>query len=276
MKSIMITGASSGIGRATAELFLQSGWRVGLIARRADVLDAIAEKYETAVPLPTDVTDAEAMEAAFEAFGQLDVLFNNAGLFGTAGTIDEIDLKDWMQVMNVNIGGMFIAARLAFARMRAQDPQGGRIINIGSMAGKVAMPLNGSYTISKFGVEAFSDSLRQELQPHGIKVSLVEPGPIATPMISGAQQQGDSHLARLPPQATQHYGERMARLLAQLADMERKAPPPAVVVKAVEHALESARPKTRYVVTREAKLLIFLRWLLPDRALDFLLAKMLA
>lgn len=152
----------------------------------------------------------------------------------------------------------------------------GRIVNIGSMAGKVGMVMNGSYSISKFGLEAFSDTLRQELQPHGVRVALVEPGPIATPMISGAQEKGDRHLQEMPPQATQYYGARMAKLLAQLEQMERQAAPPTVVVRAVEHALEAANPKTRYLVTREARALVFLRWLLPDRALDCLLAKMIA
>ena len=120
MKSIIITGASSGIGRATAELFLREGWRVGLIARRADVLHQMAAEHDAAVALPADVTDAAAMEAAFNAFGHVDVLFNNAGLFGPSGPIDEIALEDWAQVLSINLGGMFIAARLAFAQMRAQ------------------------------------------------------------------------------------------------------------------------------------------------------------
>ena len=118
MTSIIITGASSGIGRATAELFLREGWRVGLIARRAEVLDEMAAAHKNAVALPADVTDADAMQAAFDRFGDLDVLFNNAGMFGPAGPIDEVALEDWAQVMGVNLNGMFIAARLAFARMR--------------------------------------------------------------------------------------------------------------------------------------------------------------
>lgn len=125
MKTIIVTGASSGIGRATAELFLDAGWRVGLIARRADQLDALADQYSSAVPLPCDVTDAACMAAAFEAFGQLDVLFNNAGLFGPTAPIDEIALEDWQKVVDVNVGGMFFAAQLAFRQMRHQTPQGG-------------------------------------------------------------------------------------------------------------------------------------------------------
>ena len=110
MKTILITGASSGIGLATAELFLDAGWRVGLLARNAETLTSVAGRYQNAVALPCDVTDAKAMETAFETFGHLDVLFNNAGLFGPSAPIDEVSLDDWTQVMQVNIGGMFIAA----------------------------------------------------------------------------------------------------------------------------------------------------------------------
>ncbi|MCE8471586.1 SDR family NAD(P)-dependent oxidoreductase, partial [Rhodovulum sulfidophilum] len=117
-RTILVTGASSGIGRATAELFLDHGWRVGLLARRVDLLDEIAAGREAALALPADVTDAAAVEAAFDAFmewaGRLDVLFNNAGTFGPSGPIDEIDPADWAQVLSVNVGGMFLAARAAF------------------------------------------------------------------------------------------------------------------------------------------------------------------
>ena len=95
MKSIMITGASSGIGRATAELFVTNGWRVGLIARRAELLAQVAQGHENAIALPADVTDAGAMADAFAAFGEVDVLFNNAGMFGPSAPIDEIALEDW-------------------------------------------------------------------------------------------------------------------------------------------------------------------------------------
>ena len=122
MRTIVITGASSGIGKATAEVFLDAGWKVGLIARRADRLESMANWHDNAVALPADVTDADAMEAAVASFvkqaGRLDVLFNNAGMFGPAGPIDEIPLDGFEQVLNVNIRGMFIAARLAFGQMR--------------------------------------------------------------------------------------------------------------------------------------------------------------
>jgi NAD(P)-dependent dehydrogenase (short-subunit alcohol dehydrogenase family) len=229
-------------------------------------------------PLLLDVTDAAQLASVTaELSGRLGQqglagLVNNAGV-GNGGPLEFQDPDEVRHTFEVNVMGPLRLSQTFLPLLRTAQ---GRIINIGSMAGKVVIPMNGSYSISKFGLEAFSDALRQELQPHGVRVALVEPGPIATPMISGAQQQGDQHMERLPPQARQYYGARMTKLLAQLEQMERQAAPPAVVVKAVEHALEAAKPKTRYLVTREARALVFLRWLLPDRALDFLLAKMIA
>lgn len=131
MKSIIITGASSGIGRATAQKFLGAGWRVGLLARRADKLEALAKSQNRALVLACDVTDAAQVDIAFADFaewaGRLDVLFNNAGRGSPAASIDEIDPDDWRAVVEVNLTGMFFCARAAFGQMRRQDPQGGRI-----------------------------------------------------------------------------------------------------------------------------------------------------
>ncbi|MEM9975480.1 MAG: SDR family oxidoreductase, partial [Pseudomonadota bacterium] len=135
--TMLITGASSGIGRATAEAALAAGWRVGLFARRSGPLEAVAEGGDALV-LPGDVTRMADVEAAVAeiatTWGRLDVLFNNAGIFPPPGTIDEIDYRDWEQSLAVNLTGMFNAARVAFAQMRAQNPEGGRIINNGSIS----------------------------------------------------------------------------------------------------------------------------------------------
>ena len=163
MKSIIITGASSGIGRATAEVFLNAGWRVGLIARRTELLDKIANEFEHALALPCDVTDAVAMKATFDAFversGRLDALFNNAGMFGPSGSIDEVPLEAWTEVMNVNLNGMFIAAQLAFGHMRHQSPQGGRIINNGSLSAHVPRPNSICYTTTKHAITGMTKTL---------------------------------------------------------------------------------------------------------------------
>ncbi|WP_299674092.1 SDR family oxidoreductase [uncultured Roseobacter sp.] len=224
MKSIIITGASSGIGHATAELFLDAGWRVGLIARRVDRLEALADRYETAVPLPADVTDAEGMAAAFETFGHLDVLFNNAGLFGPAATIDEVDLEDWTQVMQVNIGGMFIAARLAFATMRAQEPQGGRIINNGSLSAYVPRPNSVCYTTTKHAVTGLTKTLSLDGRPFGIACGQIDIGNAETDLLAqlkktqpgtmtmdvGNAARSVLHMAEMPAEANVQFMTVMA------------------------------------------------------------------
>lgn len=224
MKTILITGASSGIGAATAEVFLQAGWRVGLIARRADRLEALAERYSTAVALPCDVTDAPAMRDAFKAFGHLDVLFNNAGLFGPAATIDEIPLEAWQEVLRVNVGGMFIAAQLAFEKMRGQTPQGGRIINNGSLSAYVPRPNSVCYTTTKHAVTGLTKTLSLDGRPFGIACGQIDIGNAETELLTELKKSQPStatmdvgnaarsvlHMAQLPPEANVQFMTVMA------------------------------------------------------------------
>ncbi len=175
MKSIIITGASSGIGCATAELFLKEGWRVGLIARREALLQEIAQNYEHAVVLPADVTDADAMATAFAQFGEVDTLFNNAGMFGPSVPIDEVALEDWLQVMGVNLNGMFMAARLAFGAMRAQG-RGGRIINNGSISAHSPRENSVCYTTTKHAITGLTKSLALDGRPFDITAGQIDIG----------------------------------------------------------------------------------------------------
>lgn len=187
MKTIIVTGASSGIGRATAELFLQSGWAVGLLARREDVLQDVAQGYENALILPCDVTDGAAVEASVERFverfGRLDVLFNNAGVFAAGGTIDELSVDAWMNSVNVNLHGMFWAARAGFAQMRKQTPQGGRIINNGSIAAHVPRPNSVHYTTTKHAITGMTRSLSLDGRAYNIACGQIDIGNAATPMV---------------------------------------------------------------------------------------------
>jgi len=218
MKSIIITGASSGIGRETAEYFLAHGWRVGLIARRADALAEVV--HEKAVHLPCDVTDEAAVNAAFAAFGHLDVLFNNAGMFGPQTTIDQISLEDWKQVIDVNLTGMFLCARAAFRQMRNQTPQGGRIINNGSISAYT--PREGSicYTTTKHGVSGLTKTLSLDGRAFDIACGQIDIGNARTDLVLNLEKtraaQGLEplpsmavldvarsvfHMATLPPEA---------------------------------------------------------------------------
>ena len=189
MKSIIITGASAGIGAACATAFLEAGWRVGLVARRPDALEAVAKGHDGAVVLPCDVTDPDAVDAAFNAFaaqtGRLDVLFNNAGSFGRAAPIDELGVDEWRQVVDVNLHGMFLCARAAFRLMRAQDPQGGRIINNGSISAHAPRPFSVAYTTTKHAITGLTKSLSLDGRAFDIACGQIDIGNARTELLEG-------------------------------------------------------------------------------------------
>lgn len=186
MPSILITGASAGIGHATAERFLDAGWQVGLLARRGETLASIAAGRPNALVLPADVTQASEVDAAFArtvaAFGRLDVLFNNAGRFGSSGPIDEISLEDWRATVAVNLDGMFLCARAAFRQMRLQSPQGGRIINNGSISAHTPRPGSVAYTSTKHAITGLTKTLALDGRPFDICCGQIDIGNAATDM----------------------------------------------------------------------------------------------
>jgi len=189
MKTLIVTGASSGIGRTTAELFLAEGWTVGILARSADTLDEMAAQHSNAIPLVADVTDPIAVARAFRRFrneaDRLDVLFNNAGIFAPGGSIDEIALDAWYQTVNVNLNGMFLCAREAFRTMRNQSPQGGRIINNGSISAHVPRPNSVHYTTTKHAITGLTRSLSLDGRAFGIACGQIDIGNARTPMVQG-------------------------------------------------------------------------------------------
>lgn len=229
MNSIMITGASSGIGRETAEHFLANGWRVGLIARRAE---ALAETtHENAVLFPCDVTDEAAVDAAFGAFGHLDVLFNNAGMFGRQTTIDEITLADWKQVVDVNLTGMFLSARAAFRQMRHQTPQGGRIINNGSISAYT--PREGSicYTATKHGVSGLTKTLSLDGRAFDIACGQIDIGNARTDLVLNLEKtRAAQGLEPLPSMAVQD----VARSVFHMATLPAEANVQSMMVMATK------------------------------------------
>lgn len=233
MNSIIITGASGGIGRAVAETFLANGWTVGLIARRYDALIEVAAGQGNAVVLPCDVTDSDAVEAAFNEFiiaaGRIDVLFNNAGIFTPAATIDEISIEDWKRAVDVNLTGMFLAARAAFARMRAQSPMGGRIINNGSVSAHSPRPGSASYTATKHAVTGLTKTISLDGRDFDIACSQIDIGNARTELLQGiidaAEARGEAppptmdvglvadavwNMATLPPEANVQFMTLMA------------------------------------------------------------------
>ena len=202
MKSILITGASSGIGRATAELFLNEGWRVGVLARRGELLEELAAQYDGAVPLEADITQADQIGSAFDRFlgsaGRLDALFNNAGIFTPPGMIDEIPLEHWHNAVAVNLTGMFLAARCAFAAMRAQTPQGGRIINNGSISAHVPRPGSITYTATKHAVTGLTRTLSLDGRPFDIACGQIDIGNAETPMVAELKQRAIADGGEVP------------------------------------------------------------------------------
>ena len=187
MKTAIITGASSGIGRAVALRFLDAGWRVGLIARRADRLQALAADHANAIALPCDVTDEHDVARAFSDFqaqaGRLDVLFNNAGIITPPAPIDEIPVADWHRAVAVNLTGMFLCARAAFGLMRHQTPQGGRIVNNGSISAYAPREGSVTYTTTKHGVTGLTKTLAYDGRAFDIACGQIDIGNARTEMV---------------------------------------------------------------------------------------------
>ena len=180
-KTILITGAGSGIGRATARAFLRAGWQVALLGRRAEALKETAAG-QPALILPADVANPDQVDAAFAQLRRLDVLFNNAGMSTAAATIDEIPVGQWLALSNTNITGMFLCARAAFAKMRHQTPQGGRIINNGSISAHVPRPGSAPYTMSKHAVTGLTRSLGLDGRAFNIACGQIDIGNALTDM----------------------------------------------------------------------------------------------
>jgi NAD(P)-dependent dehydrogenase (short-subunit alcohol dehydrogenase family) len=185
-RTIIVTGASSGIGRATADRFLAAGWNVAFLARRADALADATKGRDAALAVPCDVSDAGSVDVAFAAvgarFGRVDALFNNAGMSKPAGLIDEIPLSDWTETLAVNLTGMFLCARAAFRQMRAQSPQGGRIINNGSISAHAPRPGSVCYTTTKHAVTGLTKSLALDGRPYDIACGQIDIGNAASQM----------------------------------------------------------------------------------------------
>ena len=195
-KTIIITGAGSGIGASTTKVFLNAGWNVGLIGRREGPLVEVSKGHANTLVLPCDVTDEVSVEAAFNEimakFGHLDVLFNNAGVGVPASSIDELSVDAWRQCLDINLTGSFLCARSAWRIMREQTPQGGRIINNGSVSSTVPRPGSVPYTATKHGITGITKTLALDGRAFNINVGQIDIGnaltEMAKPMTIGVPQ----------------------------------------------------------------------------------------
>jgi NAD(P)-dependent dehydrogenase (short-subunit alcohol dehydrogenase family) len=262
---VLITGCSSGIGAATARRLPADGHTVDATARRPETLDDLAR--DGAHVLALDVTDEGSMTKAVDAIeaahGRVGALVNNAG-YGAYGAVEDVPLDRVRAQFETNVFGLARLTQLVLPAMRAHG--GGRIVNMSSMGGRLTFPFGGYYHASKHAVEAFSDALRYEVKPFGIKVSIVEPGLIATRFgetaagtMSAATPEGSPYL-----DAVQSVDGAMARSYRNKA----MTAGPDAVAKAVAHAVSARRPRTRYVITRAARALVTTRAVAPGPVWD--------
>ena len=267
-KSVVITGASTGIGKACALWMDRAGWRVFAGVRKAADGDALrAEASERLTPVLVDVTDGASIAAmAVEvtaAVGEegLHGLVNNAGM-ATGGVLEFVDLNELRRVLEVNVTGQLAVTQPLIPLLRQAR---GRIVMMSSMAGFSSTPMNGLYAASKHALEAITDGLRLELHPWGIHVSSIQPGRIATPIWGKALSLAEDVVPTYPPKAIELYGPLIEALFHSLG--KTKGISADAVAAAVFHALTAPTPKTRYVVGPDAKMRMWIEKL-PDRLRD--------
>lgn len=275
MRSALVTGASTGIGRATALRLDADGWRVFAGVRREEDADSLrAAGSERLVPVTLDVTDAGQIAAAADLIGKevgeagLDGLVNNAGV-SIPSPLETIPIEDFRRQIEVNLTGQVAVTQAVLPLIRRAR---GRIVFLSSIGGRIAFPLTGAYHAAKFGVEAVGDVFRQELRSWGISVSVVEPGSIDTPIWDRGEREADEMGARVPARE-ELYGKAIAKYRRVVRSVADRGIPPAKVAEAIEHALTARRPRSRYLVGLDAKLQARAKVFIPTRVFDRIVAR---
>ena len=278
MASYLITGASTGIGRGSALSLDRKGHRVFAGVRRQEDAESLTKAgSDRLTTLFIDVTDEAGIVAARDTVGEalgdkgLDGLVNNAGV-AVPGPLEYLESADLRRQLEVNVIGQMAVTRQFIPMLRKAR---GRIVFMGSIAGIMATPFLGPYAASKHALEALSDSLRLELKPWGIQVAIIEPGATDTPIWDKGQSTADEISEHLDEEAHALYDDAIDALRNAASEMGANAIPVSKVSKAVEHALTAQRPKTRYVVGRDARMQSVIRRVLPDRVRDRLVARMM-
>ena len=273
---VVVTGASTGIGRACAIRIAKSGYHVFAGVRRDE--DAASLEAEAGAGLSAvriDVADAATIDAAVdgvrEALGgePLAAIVNNAGI-AVSGPVEFIPLEEWRRQFEVNVVGMVATIQRFLPLLREGA---GRIINMSSVGGRFSQPFVAPYVASKHAVEAISDALRIELRPWRIDVVLIEPGSVATPIWSKGLDEVQAQIAGAPPQLLELYGGVIQRLTEVAKREGERGVPPEKVAGVVLTALTASRPRTRYVVGRDARAMVTARKVLPDRVRDELIVR---
>ncbi len=278
MRAVLITGASTGIGKATAVELARCGFQVFAGVRKPEdgerVREAAAGKLE---PVLIDVTDPASIEAGAATVAErtgsagLAGLVNNAGV-AYAGPLEFVPLDDIRRQLEVNLIGQIAVTRAMLPALRAAK---GRIVNVTSIGGVVATPFFGPYCASKFGLEAVSDCLRTELRPWGIKTIAVEPGSAKTEIWARGQEIADQVRARMDPKAEELYGAAIDQTARVSAETGARGIPPEQIASTIHKALTTRRPRARYLVGRDAYGMRIASRLLPTRAWDAIVARTL-
>jgi NAD(P)-dependent dehydrogenase (short-subunit alcohol dehydrogenase family) len=273
MPSVLVTGASTGIGEACARRLVERGYLVFAGVRRVPDQAPSSAADGRLRWLELDVTRADQIAAAAARIGAelgdrgLDGLVNNAGV-GVGGPLEYLPLDEFRHQFEVNVFGLLAVTQAMLPLLRRSR---GRIVNIGSIAGRTVTALTGPYSASKHAVEAVTDALRLELAEWGIQVSVVEPGAVKTPIWDKGKEQLEEASRRYPREALDRYRQNLELLSRIMESAARRGVSPNEVAAAVLHALEARRPKTRYLVGRDARLRALLARFLPDRANDAIL-----
>jgi NAD(P)-dependent dehydrogenase (short-subunit alcohol dehydrogenase family) len=270
--TVVVTGASSGIGEATAVHLRSLGFDVLAGVRKDE--DAERLRRHGVEPLRLDVTDADSIAAARSSVGErpLAGLVNNAGV-AISGPLEALPIDELRKQLEINVIGQVAVTQAFLPALRAGC---GRIVNMSSIGGRVALPLMGPYNASKFALEAISDALRRELRGQGVDVVVVEPGGVKTPIWQKGNAAADEILERMPEDAVERYrplADALRRESAVIA--ERSGASPEEVAEVVGRALTVARPRTRYLVGRDAKVRAPLAKWFPDRLVDAAIARAL-
>jgi len=268
MRGVVVSGCSTGIGRACVNRLATHGWRVFAGVRSEADAKAVGAEPGEVVPLRLDVSDGDSIAAAAELVtaqtgGRLEGLVNNAGI-AVGGALETVPVADLRRILDVNVVGQIAVTQALLPLLRSGQ---GRIVILGSVGGRVAFPYAGPYHASKFALEALADSLRIELEPQSVAVSLVEPGPISTPIWRKAEEQVATLRAGLEGEAHQLYAEGLANFEQRLRSADEHGENPERVAAKIAAALEGSAG-SRVPVGRGVRTLINLRSLLPDFAFD--------
>lgn len=271
MPSVLITGASRGIGRATALDLAAAGWQVYAGVRNLADGKALFTLWPNITPVELDVTDRAHLARLDEVLPpRLDALVNNAGIV-VGGPVEAVRPDDLRKQLDVNVVGQIALTQAVLPRLRAAR---GRVVFLSSVSGRVSTPMTGAYSASKYAIEALADSMRVELRPWRVRVLLVEPGPIDTDMWRGALDTIDQTEAAMAPEHRALYGRHVAGLRTAAKLIQRRTAPVEKVVAAVESALTDRFPRPRYVVGIDARVQLLARAVVPTRVLDLALARL--